>query len=40
MRITENNRSGYYKNTQSNYPKRTEKVRISQPDVVIVEDGR
>ncbi len=40
MRITENNRNGYYNNTQSNYPKRTEKVRISQPDVVIVEDGR
>lgn len=40
MRITENNRKGYYNNTQSNYPKRTEKVRISQPDVVIIEDGR
>lgn len=40
MRITTNNRNGYYNNTQSNYTKKTEKVRISQPDVVIVEDGR
>lgn len=38
MRITTNNRNS--NNTQTNYPKRTEKVRISQPDVVIVEDGR
>lgn len=40
MRITTNNRNHYYNNNQSNYSKTNEKVRISQPDVVIVEDGR
>lgn len=39
MRITTSNRNNY-NNNQSNYPKTIEKVRISQPDVVIVEDGR
>ena len=39
MRITASNRNSYY-NNQSNYPKTKEKVRVSQPDVVIVEDGR